>query len=123
MAHTGIYATSAECIFKMGNGYDSTNVDEARINELCLQAQNFINALARHTFAADATAFTALSAATKYLLSETTSNFVAIYGAGYDSSGYGSQREQENIININWARFIQCIGLLKNQKTVTFIKT
>lgn len=123
MAHTGIYATSAECIFKMGNGYDSTNVDEDRINELCLQVESFINVLCRQVFAVDSTAFAALTAGEKYILSETTSNLVAIYGAQYDAAGYGSQREQENIININWARFIQCIGLLKNQKTVTFIKT
>ena len=121
MAHTGIYATSAECIFKMGNGYDSTNVDEDRINELCLQAQNFINALSRKVYAADAAAFTALPASTKYLLSETVSNFCGFYGAIYDASGYGSQREQENIINTCWARFVQCIGLLKDQKTATFV--
>jgi len=122
MAHTGIYATSEECIFKMGNGYDSTNVNEARINELCLQAESFINDLARQVFAADAAAFTALDAGKKYLLSETVSNFVGFYGSMYDAVGYGSQREQENIMNTCWARFIQCIGLLKSQETVTFIK-
>jgi len=41
----------------------------------------------------------------------------------YSSLGYASQREQENIMNTNWARFVHCIGLLKNQETVTFIKT
>jgi len=122
MAHTGIYATSAECIFKMGNGYNSTLVDEDRINELCLQCQNFINVLCRHVFAADATAFTALDVGKKYLLSETVSNYVGVYGAMYDAAGYGSQREQENIMNTCWARFIQCIGLLKNQEAVTFLK-
>lgn len=122
MAHTGIYATSAECIFKMGNGYDSTNVDEDRINELCKQCESFINDLCRQVFAVDAAAFTALDAGKKYLLSETVSNYVGFYGAMYDSSGYGSQREQENIMNTCWARFIQCIGLLKSQETVTFIK-
>jgi len=121
MAHTGIYATSTECIFKMGKGYDSTNVNEARINELCLQAQNFINALSRKVYAADATAFTALPASTKYLLSEITSNFVGFYGAMYSSLGYASQREQENIMNTNWARFVHCIGLIKDQKTATFV--
>ena len=122
MAHTGIYATSAECIFKMGNGYDSTNVDEDRINELCKQCESFINDLARQVFAKDAAAFTALDAGKKYLLSETVSNFVGFYGSMYDAKGYGSQREQENIMNTCWARFIQCIGLLKSQETVTFIK-
>ncbi len=121
MAHTGIYATSAECIFKMGNGYDSTNVDEDRINELCLQCESFINVLCREVLAKDAAAFTALDAGKKYLLSETVSNFVGFYGALYNPDGYGSQRANENIANTCWARFVQCIGLLKDQKTVGFI--
>lgn len=123
MAHTGIYATSAECIFKMGKGYDSTNVDESRINELCKQCESFINDLCRRVFAVDSTAFAALTSGEKYLLTETVSNFCGFYGAMHCSLGYASQREQENIINTNWARFVHCIGLLKNQETVTFISS
>ena len=123
MAHTGIYATSAECIFKMGKGYDSTNVTEDRINELCLQCESFINDLCRKVFAVNTAAFTALTAGEKYILTETVSNFVGFFGAVYNAAGYGSQREQENIMNTCWARFVHCIGLLKNQETVTFIKT
>jgi len=122
MAHTGIYATSAECIFKMGNGYNTTLVNEDRINELCLQVESFCNNLAREVMAKDAAAFTALDAGKKYLLTEITSNFVGYYGAMVDATSYGSQREQENIMNTCWARFVQCIGLLKDQKTVGFIK-
>ena len=86
MAHEGIYATSAECIFKMGNGYDSTNVNEARINELCLQIESFINDLCRQVFAVDKTAFDALTAGKAFLLTETTSNFVGFSGAMYDAA-------------------------------------
>ena len=121
MVHEGIYATSAECIFKMGNGYNSTLVDEATINALCLQIQGFINDLCRKVFAVDTTAFAALNAQKKGLLSETTSCFVGFYGAMTDAAGYGSQREQENIMNTNWARFVHCNGLLKDQKPVGFI--
>jgi len=118
MTHTGIFATSDECIFKMGNGYDATNVTEARINDLCAQAESFINVLCRYNFSDN---YAGLNADVKRILSEAASNLVAIYGAQYDASGYGSQREQENIININWARFIQCIALLKDQKAVTYM--
>ena len=121
MAHTGIYATSAECIFKMGNGYSTTLVTEDRINELCLQVESFCNNLAREVMAKDAAAFIALDAGKKYLLTEITSNYCGFYGAMFDAAGYGSQREQENIMNTCWARFVQCIGLLKDQKTVGFI--
>jgi hypothetical protein len=122
MAHTGIYATSAECIFKMGKGYDSVNVNEAVINSLNLQVESFINDLCRHVFAIDASEFSALASTKKGLLSETASNFCGFYGAMYSSLGYASTREQEDIMNTCWARYIQCIGLLKNQETVTFIK-
>jgi len=122
MAHTGIYATSAECIFKMGNGYNTTLVDEAAINALCFQCESFINDLCRQVFAVDAAAFAALTAGKKYILSETVSNFVGCYGNAVNQSGYNSQREAENLGNLCWARFIQCIGLLKSQETVTFIK-
>ena len=121
MAHTGIYATSTECIFKMGKGYDSINVNEARINELLLQIESFINDLARRVFAADVSAFAALTTGTQYLLTEISSNYVGFYGAMHSVSGYASTREQENIMNTCWARFIHCIGLIKDQKTVTFI--
>ncbi len=121
MAHEGIYATSAECIFKMGKGYDSVNVDEDRINELCLQIESFCNDLARKVFAVDKTVFDLLPAGKAFLLTEITSNFCGFYGAQYNSLGYASQREQENIMNTCWARFVHCIGLLKNQETTTFI--
>lgn len=121
MAHTGIYATSAECIFKMGKGYDSVLITEDRINELMLQVESFINDLCRKVFAANTSAFNALPAGKQYLLTETASNFCGFYGAMASSLGYASHREQENIMNTCWARFIQCIGLLKNQETVTFV--
>ncbi len=121
MAAEGIYATEAECIFKMGKGYNSTDVTEARINELMLQVESFINVLCRKVFAVDTTAFAALPATTKHLLSETASNFCGYYGAMNSVLGYASTREQEDIMNTCWARFIHCIGLLKDQKSVTFI--
>ena len=121
MAHEGIYATSAECIFKMGKGVDTVLVIEARINELMLQIESFINDLCKTVFATTKAEFDALPAGKQFLLTETSSNFCGYYGAMHSSLGYASQREQENIMNTCWARFIHCIGLLKDQNTVTFI--
>ena len=119
MAHEGIFATSAQCIFKMGKGYDSVNVDEAVINALCEEIEGYCNCLGRHDFS---TNWATLTAIAKTLLTEIESNFCGYYGAMYSSLGYASQREQENIMNTCWARFVHCIGLLKNQETTTFIK-
>ncbi len=105
----------------MGKGYDSVLVIEARINELMLQVESFINDLCKTVFAVDKAAFDALPAGKQYLLTETSSNFVGYYGAMQNVLGYASTREQENIMNTCWARFVHCIGLLKDQNTVTFI--
>ncbi len=121
MAHEGIYATSTECIFKMGKGYDSVNVNEARINELMLQIESYLNDLCRQVFAVNKTTFDALPAGKAFLLTEISSNFVGYYGAMHSAIGYDSQREQENIMNTCWARFVHGIGLIKNQETVTFL--
>ena len=85
-----------------------------------MQAESFINVLCRQNYS---DTYTTLNADKKGILKEAASNLAAIYIAGYDSAGYGSQREQENIINICWARFVQCIGLLKDQNSVTFINS
>ena len=121
MVHEGIYATSAECLFKMGKGVDTVIVTEERINEMCLQIQSFCNDLARTVFATTISEFGNLPAGKQFLLTEITSNFCGYYGAMVSVLGYASTREQENIMNTCWARFIHCIGLLKDQKTVTFI--
>ncbi len=118
MAHTGIFATADECKYKAGAGVAATSSAEAYINSFCAQAESFINTLTRTNFS---DSYAGLNADYKAILTEACSNLVGIYMAQYDASGYGSQREQENLININWARFVQCIGLLKDQKAVTEI--
>lgn len=122
MAHEGIYATSAECIFKMGNGYNTTLVDEAAINRLSLQVESYLNILGKKVFAADSSAFTTLAAGTKYLLSEAASNFVGFYGIFVDVSEYNSPREAEALANLNWKRFLHCIRLIQEQATAGEIK-
>jgi len=47
------------------------------------------------------------------LLTEIESNYVGYFIAIGDPAGYASQRANENIVNTCWARFIQCIGLIK----------
>jgi len=113
MADTGIFATTAEILRT-----SATSAAEAYTNDFIAQAESFINVLCRKNYS---DSYGSLNADVKALLKEAASNLAAIYVAQYDSAGYGSQREQENIININWARFVQCIGLLKDQNSVTFI--
>ena len=124
MAHTGIYATSAEVIQKLGDNYPSTIVNEAMINSLMLQAEGLTNMVSRKVFAVDLTTFTALPAAAKYILTELTSNFVAIYGWNNKPTGEDgttSRIEYEDKINVLRDALLRAMSLLRDQKGVKFL--
>jgi len=121
MAHTGIYATSAECIQKLGKNYNSTDVVEARINELCLQAEGLCNCAGRKVFATDAAAFAALSSDVKYILTMVVSNYVGMYGIMYDMSGFSSRAEAEDMINLLRDGMLAGLSILRDKKTQAFI--
>ena len=124
MAHTGIYATSAECIAKLGSGYNSTAVNEAMINAFCLQAEGTINSMCRKVFAVDLTAFTALPAAGKYILTEVASSLVGIYGLTYKpkgETGTENRLEFEDKINILRDAVLRGLAIMRDKKFVKFI--
>tara|TARA_Y100000310_G_scaffold151386_1_gene150986 strand:- start:2209 stop:2580 length:372 start_codon:yes stop_codon:yes gene_type:complete len=119
MAHTGVFATSDEIKFKAGSGVSAAAATEANINQLAKEVEAFCNDLTRYNFSAN---FASLNTTVTGLLTEIETNYCGYFLIAYDNSGYNSQREAENLMNTCWARFIQCIGLLKNQETVTYMK-
>ena len=120
MAHEGKFATEIECKTKPGTGYSTTVASEAYINQLCKEIEGFVNSLTRYDWSTD---FALYKTVATGLLTEIESNYVGYFIAIGDPAGYASQRANENIVNTCWARFIQCIGLIKNQATVTWMKT
>jgi len=118
MGHTGIFATAAECASKAGENVDATGWVEANINQWCSEAESFINVLCRYTFSDN---YATLNADVKKILTEACSNLVAIYGISFNMSGYTTRVEAEDMINILYTRFVQCIGLLELQKSRDFI--
>jgi len=118
MAHNGIFATSDEILVKAGENVDATVSTEARINDLCLQAESYINCVTRYNWS---DAYSGLNADVKGILSEAESNLVAMYLITFNMSGYTSRVEAEDILNVLKVRFNECIELLKDQKTTTFI--
>lgn len=118
MAHTGIFATKAECDSKAGENVDSTGWVEANINQWCSEAESFINVICRYNFS---DSYAGLNADVKKILTEACSNLVAIYGINYNMSGFTSRVEAEDMINILWARFMQCVAILKDQRNVTYM--
>lgn len=119
MTHDGIFATKAECDAKAGENIDATGWTEANINAWCLQSESYINCVARYNFS---DAFGTLNVDVRSILSEASSNIVAIYGIQYNMAGFTSRVEAEDMVNILWARLERCLKLLSDQKTVTFMR-
>jgi len=119
MAHTGIFATAAEITLKAGNGASATAISEANINMLTKEVEAFVNTLTREDWSTDFALYKTLATG---LLTEIETNYCAYFMIAYDNSGYNSIREAENLMNTCWARFVQAVGLIKNQETVTWMK-
>ncbi len=127
MVHTGLFATSTEILAKLGDNYNSTNVDETMINALCLQVESYINVETGFNWSGKFTApaTTTLNAAVWHLLGEAESNLVAIYGLNHKPTGEDgtmSRIEYEDRINILFARFVQCMDILTDLGTEKFMK-
>lgn len=122
MTEAGIYTTNTLVEYKAGANASGTSSAEAYTNEYISQAEAFINTLTRKIWAVDTAAFAALDPQISKLLSEAASNMAAIYVIQYDMSGFTTRIEAENMINILWARFTQCIGLLFMQDSINFME-
>ena len=122
MGHEGIYATSTECIHKLGRFYNATDVDEARINELMVQAEGVINDAGRKVFATDAAAFTALSSDVRGILSLISSNYVGMSGIAYDMSAFPTRTQAEDVINVLRDGMLLGLSILKDKKVQTFLE-
>ncbi len=123
MAHEGIYATSAECLAKLGDNYE-TDVNEAMINSFCLMAETMLNCAARKVFAANKAAFDLLPAGTRYLLADAASNMVAIYGLTYKPTGENGlmyRIEFENRVNLLRDAFLRAFNIIKEKKNQDFL--
>lgn len=118
MGHEGIFATKAECDAKAGENVDATGWVEANINAWCAQSESYINVACRRNYS---DGYAILNADVKRILSEASSNLVAIYGIQYNMAGYTSRVEAEDMVNILFARFVQCVELLRDQNSLDFV--
>jgi len=82
-----------------------------------VEAESFINVLTRNNYT---DSYSTLNDDVKKILQEAASNLAAMYAVSYDMSGYTSRVEAEDILNILFVRFRQCIKLL-DQNAVTYI--
>ena len=115
MVDTGIFATTAEILRHAGLGASAVSSDEAYTNQFIAEAESWINILTGVNYS---NTYATLNADKKEILKLAASVFAAIGVAKYDFKTYGSHREQENIININWQIFTLCVKVLtKGGKT------
>ena len=119
MAATTIFATETEIKAKAGNGVSTLGSSDAYITQLAKEVEGFVNCLTREDWSTNWATYKTLATG---LLTEIETNYCGFFMIAFDNSGYGSQREAENLMNTCWARYIQCIGLIKNQETVTWMK-
>ena len=120
MVITSVFATGDEIKFKAGSGVSTAGSTDNVITQLAKEVEAFVNNLCRYNFSIN---FATLDTDVTGMLTEIETNYCGYFMIAYDNSGYNSQREAENLMNTCWARFIQLIGLIKSQDTVTWMKT
>lgn len=117
MAHTGIFATSDECLVRAGENYD-TSITEARINDLCAQSESVINVFTRYNWSDE---YSTLNVDVKRILSETSACLVAIGIISFNMAGFTSRTEAEDMINVNRDIALRNLGILRDKKNQDFM--
>lgn len=118
MAYTGIFCTENEVKYKAGTSVNATAVTEAYLNSFVAQAESIINAVCRYNFS---DTYATLNGDVKALLTQVASDLAAMYAIQYDMSGYTSRYEAETMLDMLRDSALRGLGLLRDQKVVTFI--
>lgn len=119
--YAGIFATVDECASKAGDNVSTAGWTTANIEQWTSEAESYINVLTNHNFS---DSYSSLNPDVKKILTEAVSNLVAIFGLSYKPSGEDGNMnriEYEDRVNVLWARFQQCIDILKDERTPKFI--
>ena len=101
-----------------GENVDVTCWTDANKTAWGLQAESYLNNLARFNFSDN---FSTLNADVKYILSEYVARYVGMCGIAYNMAGYTSRIEAEDIINVHIFRMKQIEKMIIEQKTVTYM--
>ena len=123
MADNGIFCTQAEMLMKAGASVSSVvtaAVDTTFVysNSFISQAESTINCDARYNFSDH---YATLNVDVKEILKQTASDLAAMYCIQYDMSGFSSRYEAETMLDLLRDSALRGLGLLRDQKVVTFI--
>ena len=114
-----IFATTAEVARKAGANASATSVASAYVDDYMTQAESYINVTTGYNWS---DAYAGLDVDVKGILKEAASNLAAIYVIQYDMSGFTSRIEAEDMINVLFARFVQCMDILTDLGTEKFMR-
>jgi len=122
MADTGIYATTAQIERKAGSMANVVAVAETATNDYIAQAESVVNVLCRKVFASSSTAFAALPATTRGILTDATANLAAIYAINYQMSPIGRGEAEDRVVILRDG-FLRDISLLRDKKIQDFLSS
>lgn len=119
MADTGIFATTAQVVLKVGANPNATAILEATINDFMYQVESRINVESEYNWSDD---YDSLNVDVKGILTEAASNLAAIYCISYDPDSWVS-KTVSNKLNILYTMYQDCIKMLREvDKGQIFIK-
>lgn len=103
---------------KLKAGANATELTAAQYTELINQAESHINTLTRVNFT---DSYSGLNDDTKKILEDAASCYAACSAVAYDMDNYGSLTRAQTILNVNWAKFQECMKILKEKFNTDFI--
>ncbi len=118
MVFSGITATEAQIDQKSGANVSASYTGDMK-KEMLLQAESYVNVATGFNWSDWYAASPNVDV--KYIITEATSSLVAIEAVKYDMSGFTSRVEAEDMINVLFARFVQCLDILTEIGTETFM--
>jgi len=103
--------------FLSGSGVMSMNADTI-LNQFINEGESFVNVVTKRNWTDD---YSSLNADVKKILDDAVSSYAAISVINYDMSGYTSLAEAQTMMDVNWAKFKECVDVLKEQEAEDFI--
>jgi hypothetical protein len=97
----------------------STAITGANYTQFINQAECFINSAMRIDFIP---LFAGLSADVKSILEDAAACHAATAAITYDLDQYSSMIQAQTLLDLNWARLMEDIKLLKEKEVTTFLK-
>ena len=118
MVDTVIFETTAEVERKAGAKVSSVSKAEAYVDDYMTQAESLINTLCKFNFS---DSYAGLNTDVKGILKEVSSNIAAIYAISYDMSGFTTNIQAEDMINILRDAALRGLSVLRDRKGQDFM--